>query len=96
METARRARQLSSRDRHEVPESVYPFPKQRKEPMTDAAHMRNAIARFDQVKDATDADREQAFAILQAAAKQYGVDMAETNFKQLGRTPHPPNPEHPN
>ena len=33
----------------DLPDSVYAFPKQRKEPLTDAPHVRNAVARFDQV-----------------------------------------------
>ena len=37
-----------------LPDSAFAFPGKRKEPMTDASHVRNAIARFDQVKDVTD------------------------------------------
>ena len=86
--------QLSSKDRKELPDSVYAFPKQRKEPMTDASHVRTALARFDQVKEVSDADRDQAFANLQAAARHYGVDMQEKNWHELGKKPHTPNPEH--
>ena len=85
---------LSAEERKELPETVYAFPKQRKEPMTDASHVRNAIARFDQVKDVTDTERDQAFANLQAAAKHFGVAMQETSWRELGRKPHTPNPEH--
>lgn len=46
----------------DLPDSVYAFPKQRKEPLTDAQHVRNAVARFDQVIDVSDADRALAFA----------------------------------
>ena len=35
-------------ERSDLPDSVFAFPKQRKEPLTDASHVRNAIARFDQ------------------------------------------------
>jgi hypothetical protein len=45
----------------DLPDSVYAFPKQRKEPLTDAEHVRNAVARFDQVIDVSDADRALAF-----------------------------------
>ena len=41
----------------DLPDTVYAFPKQRKEPLTDAQHVRNAVARFDQVIDVSDADR---------------------------------------
>ena len=49
---------LDSKDRKELPDSVYAFPKQRKEPLTDASHVQNALARFDQVEGVSDADRE--------------------------------------
>ena len=71
--------------RKELPDSAYAFPRQRKEPITDASHVRNAIARFDQVKDATDSDREQAFANLQAAAKHFKVDLTEKSWHDLGK-----------
>ena len=53
----------------DLPDSVYAFPKQRKEPMTDAQHVRNAVARFDQVIDVSDADRALAFENIEKAAK---------------------------
>jgi hypothetical protein len=71
--------------RADLPDSVYAFPKGRKEPLTSASHVRNAIARFDQVVDVSDAEREQAFANLEAAAAHYGVDMTEDAWKQLGK-----------
>ncbi|HEY5425364.1 MAG TPA: DUF6582 domain-containing protein [Candidatus Tumulicola sp.] len=73
--------------RSDLPSSVYAFPKQRKEPMTDARHVRNAVARFDQVTDASDADRERAFANIEKAAKHYGVDLSETSWHDLGAHP---------
>ena len=74
-----------------LPDSAFAFPKQRKEPMTDASHVRNAIARFDQVKGVSEADREQAFANLKAAAKHFKVDMPETSHHDLGSHPHTAN-----
>jgi hypothetical protein len=62
----------------DLPDSVYAFPKQRKEPLTDAQHVRNAVARFDQVIDVSDADRALAFANIEKAANYYGVKLAET------------------
>jgi hypothetical protein len=56
--------ELDTKDREELPDSAYAFPKQRKEPMTDASHVRNAMARFDQVEDVSDADRDLAWANL--------------------------------
>jgi cell division protein FtsX len=79
---------LSTEDRNQIGDTTFAFPKQRKEPLIDASHVRNAIARFDQVKDVSDEDREEAFRNIQAAAKKFGVDMTETNWRQLGSKPH--------
>lgn len=68
----------------DLPDSVYAFPRQRKEPLTDAQHVRNAIARFDQVMDVSDADRALAFANIEKAAAHYGGNLAETSWHQLG------------
>ncbi|MHB1132800.1 MAG: DUF6582 domain-containing protein [Chloroflexota bacterium] len=84
--------ELSTRDREELPDSVFAFPKQRKAPLTDASHVRNALARFDQVEDVSDADRELAFANIKKAAKHYGVDVAESSWRDLGKRPHTKNP----
>ncbi len=83
--------ELSSKDREDLPDSVYAFPKQRKEPLTDASHVRNAIARFDQVKDVSDEDRELAFVNIKKAAHHYDVEMEETSWRQLGKHPHTKN-----
>ena len=83
---------LDAAERRELPDSAYALPRQRKLPITDAAHVRTALARFDQVEAISDADRELAFANLQAAARHYGVPLAETRWQDLGRTPHTVNP----
>jgi Family of unknown function (DUF6582) len=74
-------------ERTDLPDSVFAFPKQRKEPMTDASHVRNAIARFDQTIGVSDEDRALAFANIKKAAEYYGVDMTETDWRQLGTRP---------
>ena len=71
----------------DLPDSVFAFPKERKEPLTDAKHVRNAVARFDQVIGVTDAERKLAFANIQKAAKHYGVDLSERSAKDLGVHP---------
>jgi hypothetical protein len=71
--------------RSDLPSSVYAFPEQRKEPMTDASHVRNAIARFDQVEGVTDAHRDLAFANIKKAAKHYDVEVSESSWHELGR-----------
>jgi hypothetical protein len=73
------------RNRAELPESVFAFPRQRKEPLTDASHVKNALARFDQVEGVSDADRELAFANIKKAAQYYGVDLKENSWRELGR-----------
>jgi len=85
---------LSTDDRKHMSDSTYAFPKQRKEPLNDASHVRNAIARFDQVKDVSDEDREEAFKHIKAAAKKHGVEMTETHWSQLGSKPHTSNTAH--
>jgi hypothetical protein len=71
----------------DLPDSVYAFPKARKEPLTDARHVRNAVARFDQVEDVSEAEREQAFANIKAAAKHYDVELSESEWHELGVHP---------
>jgi hypothetical protein len=68
----------------DLPASVYAFPKQRKEPLTDAQHVRNAVARFDQVIDVSDEDRDLAFVNIQKAARHYGVNLSEGSWHDLG------------
>lgn len=86
--------ELSADERNHMSDSSYAFPKQRKEPLNDASHVRNAIARFDQVKDVSDSDREEAFHRIKTAAKKYGVEMKETSWRELGNKPHTENKAH--
>jgi hypothetical protein len=84
--------ELDTKDRKELPDDVFAFPRQRKEPLTDASHVRTALARFDQVQDVSDRDRELAFANIRKAAEHYGVDVAEDRWQDLGKRPHTKNP----
>jgi hypothetical protein len=65
-------------ERSDLPDSVFAFPRERKEPLTDASHVRSAIARFDQVIDVSDEDRDLAFANIRRAADYYGVNLSES------------------
>src|SRR5690242_15306717 len=85
---------ISTKEQNDLPDSVYAFPKQRKEPLTDASHVRNALARFDQVEDVSDEDRELAFANIKKAARHYGIDVQETSWRDLGKKPHTKNRAH--
>ncbi len=85
---------LKTADRNDLSESVFAFPKQRKEPLTDASHVKNALARFDQVEGVSDEDRDVAFANIKKAAEHYGVHMEETRWQDLGKEPHTANRSH--
>jgi hypothetical protein len=74
-------------ERSDLPDSAFAFPAQRKEPLTDANHVRNAIARFDQTIGVSDDDRALAFENIKKAAQHYGVNMSETDWQQLGSKP---------
>lgn len=80
--------ELDSDRRDALPASTFAFPKQCKAPRTDWSHVRNALARFNRVEDASDADRDRAFANIKAAAERFGVDVAEARWQQLGKRPH--------
>jgi hypothetical protein len=74
---------LSQEQRDEMPAREFAFPKQRKEPLEDASHVRNAIARFDQVKDVTDKERDEAWERIRAAARKFGVEISEGSWREL-------------
>jgi hypothetical protein len=74
-------------ERGDLPSSVFAYPKKRKEPMTDASRVRNAVARFDQVTGVSDSERQLAFANIKKAARHFGVKMSESNWCQLGCRP---------
>ena len=64
-------------------EPEFAFPAERKEPLTDAAHVRNAIARFDQVEGVTDRERDDAWGRITRAAKRHDVEVAESDWREL-------------
>jgi hypothetical protein len=76
---------LSAEDRKNLPDSAYAFPDKRKEPLTDADHVRNAMARFNQTRGVTDAERDQAFENIKAAAAHYRIEMTETSWREFGK-----------
>lgn len=85
---------LDDGERDDLPSTAFAFPRQRKEPLTDAGHVRNALARFDQVEGVSDEDRDLAFENIRKAAKHYDVDVEERSWHDLGKRPHTPNPSH--
>jgi hypothetical protein len=74
---------ISTRQKDRIPPENFAFPKSRKEPLTDARHVRNAIARFDQVEGVSDAEREEAWKRIKAAAKKFGVEVHERSWREL-------------
>ncbi len=76
---------LDADHRDDLGSGNFAFPKQRKEPLEDAAHVRNAIARFDQVKDVNDDERDAAWKRIKVAAKKFNVEVNETGWRELGK-----------
>ena len=74
---------LDQSDRDELSSRQYAFPKQRKEPLEDASHVRNAVARFNQVEDVTDDERDEAWKRIEAAARKYDVKLEERSWREL-------------
>jgi len=74
---------LSTAEQDRLPDNEFAFPRERKEPLTDARHVRNAIARFDQVEGVSDAERDEAWQRILAAAKRYDVDVSERSWRDL-------------
>ncbi|KRB82156.1 DUF6582 domain-containing protein [Noviherbaspirillum sp. Root189] len=74
---------LDQEQRDDIPARQFAFPKQRKEPLEDASHVRNAIARFNQVQGVTDAERDEAWARIRAAAREFDVKLDEGDWREL-------------
>ena len=76
---------LDAEQRNAIDSRQFAFPKQRKEPLENAAHVRNAIARFDQVEGVSDSERDAAWKHILAAAKKFGVEVREKSWRELGK-----------
>jgi uncharacterized protein DUF6582 len=81
----RQSQGMSTAEKDDLKDKEFAFPKERKEPLTDARHVRNAIARFNQVEDVTDAERDQAWKRILAAAKRYDVEVSESSWRDLAK-----------
>ena len=75
---------LSAAVRDSLPTTAFAFPRTRKEPMTNATHVRDAMARFNQVKDVTDSERDLAFSNIKKAANHFDIQMKEMDWHQFG------------
>jgi hypothetical protein len=81
----RQSQGMSTAEKDRLPDEDFAFPDERKEPLTDASHVRNAIARFDQVEGVTDAERDKAWQRILNAAKRHGVDVSEASWRDLAK-----------
>jgi hypothetical protein len=77
------SRGLSTRQENRMRTTTFAFPKERKEPLSDARHVRNAIARFDQVEGVSDAERDAAWRRIRTAARKFGVEVSARGWRQL-------------
>ena len=77
--------ELSEKQRDHIDSDKFAFPKERKEPLNDADHVRNAVARFNQVKGVSDDERDAAWKRIKAAAKKYDVEVSEDSWREIGK-----------
>jgi hypothetical protein len=76
---------LSTDERNDLDERQFAFPEQRKEPLENAAHVRSAVARFNQVKGVSDSQRDAAWKRIKAAAKKFDVELSEDSWREIGK-----------
>ena len=75
---------LSPDARNDLGKGEFAFPKQRKEPLENADHVRNAIARFKQVEGVSNTERDDAWDRIRKAAKAHGVAVTEKSWREIG------------
>lgn len=76
---------LSDKQRDRLPDSDFAFPHERKEPIENAEHVRDAVARFDQVEGVTNQQRDAAWQRIKQATKKFGVNLSEQDWRELFR-----------
>lgn len=76
---------LETDERNKLDKSAFAFPKEKKEPLENASHVRNAIARFNQVKGVSDGERDAAWKRIKSAAKKFDVEVTEKSWREIGR-----------
>ena len=77
------ATHLWQQKRDKMASERFAFPEERKEPINDAQHVRNAVARIDQVEGVSNQERDAAWRRIRAAAREYGVEITERGWRQL-------------
>ena len=78
--------ELKEEQRDHIDSDKFAFPKERKEPIHDATHVRNAIARFNQVQGVSDDERDAAWRRIKKAADKHGVEVNEKSWRELGKS----------
>lgn len=74
---------MTTRQENRLPDEAFAFPTERKEPLTDARHVRNAIARFNQVEGVSDEERDRAWRRILTAARRCDVEVSESDWRDL-------------
>jgi hypothetical protein len=74
---------LSAAERDALPDSAFAFPKDRKEPIHDRGHVLSAIRLFTKVEDVSDAEREEAWKRIKAAAKKFEVHVDHEDWREM-------------
>lgn len=77
--------ELDAKHRNDLDKDQFAFPKERKEPLNNASHVRNAIARFDQVEGVSESEKDEAWSRIKRAAKKHGVEVQEKSWHELGK-----------
>ena len=74
---------ITEASRERIADADFAFPKEKKEPIHDAAHVRNAVARFNQVQGVSEEEKDAAWKRIRAAAKKHGVEVTEKSWREL-------------
>jgi hypothetical protein len=77
--------ELNEKQRDGLDEDQFAFPDKRKERLNNASHVRNAIARFNQVEGVSDDERDDAWRRIKKAADKHGVEVNEKSWRELGK-----------
>ena len=77
--------ELKTEQRNDLNKGDFAFPKERKVPLENASHVRNAIARFNQVEGVSDDERDAEWKRIKSAAKKHGVEVSEKSWREIGK-----------
>ena len=78
--------EFTEAQRDRLDEGDFAFPKERKEPLNSASHVRNAVSRFNQVKGVSDDERDAAWKRIEKAAKKFDVELSEKSWREIGKS----------